>query len=82
MISVLKNNNEIIVRCSKNELLSISQIKEIVKTIKRINQHSNHPCTIVVKSIKDVNFSARGKVFFSYIERGYMSNRIAFVYEN
>ncbi len=73
MISVQKNNGEIIVRCSKSELLSVNKIKEIVQTIRRVNNDKSLPCTIILKSMKNFQFTEKGYVFYNKIKQRYTS---------
>ena len=47
MITVLKHNQEIIIICSKKEVLSIKKIRETIKTIKQINKTNKYSCKIV-----------------------------------
>lgn len=79
MISVQKSNGKIIVVCSKRELLNVMKIKEIVQTIKRVNNNENVPCTIILKSMRDFRFSEKGSVFYHKIKQRYTSfNKISF----
>lgn len=67
MISVIKNNNEIAVSCSSNEVITIDKIKGIVKTIKKIDNKIDSPCNVSIKSFKEINFTLHGELFFKRI---------------
>lgn len=69
MISVFKNEDSIIVRCTNCEYITIDKIKGIVKTIKKIDKTNNSPCNIVIKSIDDVRFTLNGERFFERISK-------------
>ncbi len=82
MITVLKNNNEIIVRCT-NEFINIQKIKEVVKTIRKIDRSNNSPCRIIIKSLDGIRFTLQGERFFERISslRSLKASRIKIGYE-
>lgn len=67
MISVLKNEDAIIVRCSNGEYINVDKIKGIAKTIKKIDKSNNSPCNIIIKSINNVRFTLHGERFYERI---------------
>jgi hypothetical protein len=67
MISVFKNEDSIVVRCTNGEYINIDKIKGIVKTIKKIDKSNNSPCNIIIKSINDVRFTLNGERFYERI---------------
>jgi len=83
MISVFKNEDSIVVRCTNCEYITIDKIKGIVKTIKKIDKSNNSPCNIVIKSIDDVRFTLHGERFFERISnsRIFDNSRITVGYE-
>ncbi|MBV6486025.1 MAG: hypothetical protein KFKLKKLM_02656 [Flavobacteriales bacterium] len=72
MISVLKNEESIVVRCSEGEYITIDKIKGIVKTIKKIDKSNNSPCNIIIKSISDVRFTLHGERFYERISNSHL----------
>jgi hypothetical protein len=83
MISVFRNENEIVVRCS-NELINIEKIKGIVKTIKKIDKNNESPCKVIVKSMNKIQFSWHGERFFERISKSRIlaNSRITVGYED
>lgn len=83
MISVLKNNDEVIVWCSSGEQIDVKKIKSIASTIKRIHRNKREACKIVIRSADNVNFNLSGKMFYDKIKssRLIVNNKISFNYE-
>ena len=83
MISVIKNNDEVIVWCSKGEKMNILKIKSIAKTIKRIHRDSENPCKIIIRSMEDVQFNLSGEHFFERIisSSSFIKNEISVTQE-
>ena len=69
MISIFKNTNEIIVRCTSSEMINVEKIKEVIKTIKRIDSNNQQPCQIVIKDIHNIQFTKTGEQFYNCILR-------------
>ncbi len=69
MISVFKNTNEIIVRCTSSDMLNIEKIKGIIKTIKKIDSNNHQPCQIVIKEAHNILFTKTGEEFYNRILR-------------
>lgn len=68
MITVLKkNHDEILVLSSKNENVDIVKVKDVVNTIRRINNGQEGPLNIVVRSIENLNFTIDAKRYFDKI---------------
>lgn len=84
MISVSRNENEIVVRCSKDEYINIDKIKGIVKTIKKIDRSNVSPCRITIKSMNKIQFSWHGERFFERISKSRIlaNSRITIGYED
>lgn len=84
MISVLKNNDEVIVWCSSGEQIDIKKIKSIANTIKRIHRNKREACKIVIRSVDNVNFNMSGKLFYDKIKTSgsIVNSNISFIYEN
>ena len=83
MISVYKNQEKIIVTCSTSEYITIQKIKEVVKTIKKIDKSNNLPCSIIIKSVEKINFTLKGELFFNRIikSRLFINSRISISYQ-
>lgn len=83
MISVLKNQDKIMVNCSNSEYITIQKVKEIVKTIKKIDKRNDLPCNITIKSIEEINFTLQGERFFNRIikSRQLKNSRITLSYQ-
>lgn len=69
MISVFKNTNEIIVRCTSSDMLNIEKIKGIIKTIKKIDSNNQHPCQVIIKDVDNILFTKTGEQFYNRILR-------------
>lgn len=67
MISVVKNEDEIVVRCSNGEYITIDKIKGIVKTIKKMDNSNDSPYRVIIKSVDKIQFSWGGERFFERI---------------
>lgn len=83
MISVFRNHDNIVVNCSNGEYISIQKIKEIVKTIKKIDKSNNLPCNIIIKSVEEINFTLQGERFFNRIinSQRLINSRITLSYQ-
>ena len=83
MIAVLKNNDEVIVWCSKGEKMNILKIKSIAKTIKRIHRDRETPCKIIIRAIEDIQFNSSGEHFFERIiaSTAFLNNNISITQE-
>lgn len=73
MISVLKNHDKIVVNCSNSEYITIQKVKEIVKTIKKIDRSNNSPSKIIITSFKDIRFTLQGERFYNRIVKSKMA---------
>lgn len=84
MISVLKHEESIVIRCSKSEYINIDKIKGIVKTIKRIDKSNDSPCTIVIKSLEEIRFTLHGEQFYNRLMKSNVlsTSRINYIYED
>lgn len=66
MIGVWKKNEEIRI-VTNNELINVTKIKAIIKTIKKIHKNATSPCRIILNSTEHINFSLRGELFYEKI---------------
>lgn len=83
MITVLKHNQEIIIICSKKEIVSIKKIRETIKTIKQINKTNKYSCKIMIRAFSNIYFTPTGKLFFNKIimSSNFVNNDIIVVHE-
>lgn len=82
MVGVWKLESEIRIVTSDNFIDTLT-IKNIAKTIKKIDKTNNSPCKIVLKPLVEIRFTKRGELFFERVVKliNSSNSRVSISYE-
>ena len=73
MISISKKYETIIINCTQE--VKVQNLKEIVKTIKFMNNTDQYSCKIIVNDFEKITFSKTGQNFFNkFLQREVTNN--------
>lgn len=67
MISVQKINDEVLVWCSRSEVVDIEQIRDVINTIKQIHKNKASGCKVIIRKSDKIRFNINGKAFYDKI---------------